>query len=376
MCGARNFRASDPLKPIKIMGDWIGGLLGGFLGGVSNFIGSLVDAQAGYYQGKEQRAHDEYMAGLNQQYNRENMATQYQYQLEQWHRENEYNDPTAVMNRYRNAGLNPRAVFGQGSTAGAGIAGGLSSAPSGSGSMGSASDIRFRTNFAGLTNGISDLARVTAQNRKDDADAQKAYEDAKAKALANAETEFMKENGAWLNKLSKLNADTDIAVSVAYMRKVDSELYDFEHKTDVRNKYLSGQLALKQIDKLEKDMDRIDKLNELTDEEKKLAKSTAEKYRLEGAKIRTQNTFFDKFGFYPPTGSTLESALVGLGAKGIGELAERLGRKSKKVIKPNNPATAEIVKEWSMAKTQKEKDRVVWKAQANAMNYPLSRGIQ
>ena len=38
---------------------------------------------------------------------------QYQANLEQWHRENEYNSPAAQMQRYMDAGLNPNLIYGQ-----------------------------------------------------------------------------------------------------------------------------------------------------------------------------------------------------------------------------------------------------------------------
>lgn len=43
---------------------------------------------------------------------------QYQKNLEQWYRENEYNSPDEQMRRLRNAGLNPNLVYGTGSVSG------------------------------------------------------------------------------------------------------------------------------------------------------------------------------------------------------------------------------------------------------------------
>lgn len=43
---------------------------------------------------------------------------QYQKNLEQWYRENEYNAPDEQMRRLRNAGLNPNLVYGTGSVSG------------------------------------------------------------------------------------------------------------------------------------------------------------------------------------------------------------------------------------------------------------------
>lgn len=53
----------------------------------------------------------------NRQYNLMLAKQQNQWNLEQWNRENAYNDPTAQMQRLRNAGLNPDLVYGSGSAA-------------------------------------------------------------------------------------------------------------------------------------------------------------------------------------------------------------------------------------------------------------------
>ncbi len=53
----------------------------------------------------------------NREYNLMLAKQQNLWNLEQWNRENAYNDPTAQMQRLRNAGLNPDLVYGSGSAA-------------------------------------------------------------------------------------------------------------------------------------------------------------------------------------------------------------------------------------------------------------------
>lgn len=61
-------------------------------------------------------------AELNHRYEMNAASFENQLMVDQWNRENEYNDPSAVAARYRAAGINPRAAFGTGAASGAGIA--------------------------------------------------------------------------------------------------------------------------------------------------------------------------------------------------------------------------------------------------------------
>lgn len=61
-------------------------------------------------------------AELNHRYEADAALRENQMMVDQWNRENEYNDPRAVAARYRAAGINPRAAFGTGSASGAGLA--------------------------------------------------------------------------------------------------------------------------------------------------------------------------------------------------------------------------------------------------------------
>lgn len=77
------------------------------LGAAGGLIGGIVSGKQSRKNVRAQAHHDRQLA-------------EYAYgkDLEQWHRANEYNTPTAQMARLREAGLNPHLVYGSGSVAG------------------------------------------------------------------------------------------------------------------------------------------------------------------------------------------------------------------------------------------------------------------
>lgn len=80
----------------------VGSLIGGpLVSAAGNVIGSLIGANA-------QKKNNESLMELAQY--------KYDKDLEQWNRENAYNTPTAQMQRYADAGLNPNLIYGQGSS--------------------------------------------------------------------------------------------------------------------------------------------------------------------------------------------------------------------------------------------------------------------
>lgn len=65
-------------------------------------------------------AHDTALdvANQNEEYAKQNMALQYQYDMDAWNKQNEYNSPVAQMKRLSDAGLNPNMIYGSGSATG------------------------------------------------------------------------------------------------------------------------------------------------------------------------------------------------------------------------------------------------------------------
>lgn len=100
-----------PLAPILIPA------IGDALGSVFNFSSQARNSREMAQVARENT--DKTIAA-----NKEQSALAYQRDLEQWHRSNAYNDPSAQMARMKSAGLNPMLAYGSGNV------GGLSSASS------------------------------------------------------------------------------------------------------------------------------------------------------------------------------------------------------------------------------------------------------
>lgn len=80
-------------------------------GGISQ-IGNLY---SGWLNSKGARQANDWNIEHSQRqarWNRENAANQNQWNIDQWHRANEYNSPQAQMQRLKDAGLNPRLIYG------------------------------------------------------------------------------------------------------------------------------------------------------------------------------------------------------------------------------------------------------------------------
>lgn len=101
---------------------------------------ALADALFGGISAKRQWKYQKKQMALQQRYALEQMAQQMQYQKEFFNMQNEYNDPSAVFDRFRKAGVTPAGALGSsGASIGATISGGGStgsSGPSASGAIG------------------------------------------------------------------------------------------------------------------------------------------------------------------------------------------------------------------------------------------------
>lgn len=111
--------------------DILNAVSSGFTGGLSSLAGSLGSAVSGglnqLFAGIQAKRDHEYFlkrADVQQQMEHETMDKQQQMAIDFWKMQNEYNDPSAVADRYRNAGINPLNAF-EGSVVGLGA----SSAP-------------------------------------------------------------------------------------------------------------------------------------------------------------------------------------------------------------------------------------------------------
>ncbi|UPW40827.1 DNA pilot protein [Sigmofec virus UA08Rod_6581] len=155
-------------KGLKAVGGVLGGPVGSAavsaLGGIA---GSLIGKKSQDSTNRQQRELAEY---------------QYEKNLEMWNRNNEYNTPSAQMQRYQEAGLNPNLIYGSGSA----IAGNSSSTP-----QYQAPQLKAFTDYGdlGATAAINSYNqhRVTNSNvALQEANAQKAMADADRATSASA----------------------------------------------------------------------------------------------------------------------------------------------------------------------------------------------
>jgi hypothetical protein len=84
------------------------GIIGGVVGGVVNAGLGMINSAI---EGNRQRKNID----LQNQANMNLAKYQYSTQTDMWNKANEYNTPAAQMQRYKDAGLNPNLIYGQGS---------------------------------------------------------------------------------------------------------------------------------------------------------------------------------------------------------------------------------------------------------------------
>ena len=91
--------------------DWFN-LGGSLLGGVSNLISGVSSAT----MQQKQFEHDKYINQQNIAFQQQTNEQNKQFAKDMWNMQNAYNDPSQVMARAKNAGINPYAVVGGATT--------------------------------------------------------------------------------------------------------------------------------------------------------------------------------------------------------------------------------------------------------------------
>lgn len=154
-----------------------------------------------------------------------------EWQERMWNLENQYNTPSAMMERYREAGLNPylNAMVGQGAGAAgpAGTPATSSSAPMGSPSMvGSPSVIPFGDLGSGFTNALGVSANIANQSAKTLQTKWQIYNS----ILENGDRETAKR---FLNANPDMMSDADPENSIYYKRwQVDNVYRQLQYNRD------------------------------------------------------------------------------------------------------------------------------------------------
>lgn len=216
-------------------------------GAGAGLFGSLANIGAGKRNYKRQVA----LMDKQQEYNRENMAAQYGYQLDMMQRMNEYNSPEAIVARYRKAGISPLAAFSSGGAQGLASA---SSPPSSSNPspVGSTPDSLSNVS-AGAINAMEALARVEAM--KEQTRGQKIEND-------NKQTEFDK-------KFEYQDALTRLTTTEEVNERIETRLKALEERSrEISNEIAEGtkgvtiDTAYRNYELLGRQLQRIDVQND------------------------------------------------------------------------------------------------------------------
>ena len=150
-----------------------GSVSGAATGGSSGLLGRIF----GGLNAKRQWKYQKKAMDLQQKYALEQMAKQFEYGQKQWdytfNKQNEYNDPTAVFQRFRNAGASPAAVLGQsGASMGATLGGEMgSTGASGPSAGGAGSASAFGPQYAMNALSSAQLRNINADTEHKQADA-------------------------------------------------------------------------------------------------------------------------------------------------------------------------------------------------------------
>lgn len=223
-----------------IVGSAFGGPVGGALGGALGSVGSglLGDSDAATNGLNSAAGQNQALSQLQmeQNFNSAEAQKNRDFQLEMWNADNEYNSPVAQLERLKQAGINPNAMFGS-----SGYSPVASSAPAGAQAASSASIA------SSLLLQDAQLANLIANTRNTNRDADiKEQEYAYNNVTFNERVKSLKyANNESKARLDKIVADTDLQKQAFEFlaRKNEQELNNLR---ELGNKY---RAEIKHIDK-------------------------------------------------------------------------------------------------------------------------------
>ena len=268
-------------------------------------------------------------AALNQKYAIESGLIQAQLQREQWERENAYNDPSRVRQRYESAGISAQAAFGTGSASGAGIAHSASMGSVGSGSSSGTYGTSDRTQNLSSAQAVMDMIEqagglaidatqlvqgnksLSIQQERLNADKELIYQEAKSKALQNEEALYYRDNGVWKSRASSEHSKSISADAQSQMDKIRAANYDLENRADIKQKEAAAQEMLKHVELYEAEIKRIESL---TDAEKKEKLESANYYKEKARDVKQRCDFYYSYGWYPGEGSLPQNLVSSISA--------------------------------------------------------------
>lgn len=159
----------------------------------------------------------------------EDYNMQRQHALDDWNRENEYNSPASQMSRYRDAGLNPNLIYGEGVAASSGQADNTRGTEVRSSQWGNAEAARYNVDF-----GMAQFAQnmlLSKQAKVLDSQAEKNYADA---GLSEQQSTRLSE----LLPLEKDGKTIDIERAKADIDRISSEIILNTKDLEVKDQYL------------------------------------------------------------------------------------------------------------------------------------------
>lgn len=239
----------------------------GIISSAINTGGGILSTLLGNHAAKKQQQREQQWA--SEQADKANAFTnqqreaQNQWNLDMWNRQNEYNDPSAQMERMTNAGINPQAaaqgIAGAGSTAD-----GASTASNGAGQMAQASSIA-----ASLGQNIGDLMNDFYQRRKVEADAKGQEIDNDWKPTINETT------------IRQMEADIDEKVSKKELNEAEAQqckellpLLKDKTAAETEQVWVAIDKLMSDIDVNNKEMEKMDKEMEKMDSDIAVNEST------------------------------------------------------------------------------------------------------
>lgn len=208
-------------------------MIGSLIGGAAKIAGGIIQGNQSVKAQKLANASNEKIARENNQWQRENMQMQNDWNIEQWNRENEYNSASAQAQRFREAGLNPYLAMTGGANAGS--ASSVTSADAGHASeVGKQMPIDYSA-YNGVLNTLSELPMQIAQAENFGASTDKQQAEAD---VARATAEQLGIENFYKSKMMRLTTEKmiqDLDIGESYKKQMRIHLDDMERENSLLN---------------------------------------------------------------------------------------------------------------------------------------------
>lgn len=208
---------------------------GALISGGAGLLGGLFQGSQSVKAQKLANQSNEKIARENNQWQRENMQMQNDWNIEQWNRENEYNSASAQAQRFREAGLNPYLAMTGG--ADAGVASSVSSADAGAASeVGRQMPIDYSA-YNGVFQTLRELPTQIAQAENLGAATDKQLAEAK---VADATAEQLGIENFYKSRMMRLTTEKmiqDLDIGNSYKKQMRVQLDDMERENSLLGDY-------------------------------------------------------------------------------------------------------------------------------------------